>query len=133
MTTTPGATQEPNLYQLEGDGLTVTYSTSSIDGQPQLVYQTAEAAQSFRGTEIRVAETELGTLVSVSLMRSVDVGYTGFTLVVPEISLAGAGTVAVRTIGLTVVHRVLAGAIGHPQRTTYKVTRLRGSASQVDF
>jgi hypothetical protein len=129
---TPGVVEAPNLLQLEGGGISVTYTTTDIAGQPRLVYQSATAALSFSGDEIRTAESELGLLVTVSLVRTVDVGGTTFTLVVPEIDLVGVGTASVRTFAVTSVHRLLAGAIGHPQRTSYTTVSLVGSASQVD-
>lgn len=55
----------PNLYELRGSQLHVTFSTSGIDGKPHLTYQDAHISASFNGDDIRVLSTEIGTLVSV--------------------------------------------------------------------
>ena len=72
-TTAPVTLVTPNLYQLQGKNLHVTYSTSGIDGRAHFSYQDTHQSLSFRGDEIRTQETEIGTLVSVTLRRTGDV------------------------------------------------------------
>jgi hypothetical protein len=67
MRMTSTADDAPNLYQLKGHGLHVTYSTSSIDGRPRLSYQDTHQMHSFVGDEIRTDPSEIGTLVTVTL------------------------------------------------------------------
>src|SRR3954468_17568425 len=78
---------KPNLYQLQGEALHVTYSTSGIDGKPHFTYQDRHETLNFRGDEIRSAETEIGVLVSVSIRRTIDAGSTSFSLLVPTVNL----------------------------------------------
>src|SRR5579883_3230649 len=80
---------EPNLFELHGHETHITYSTTSTAGKPQLVYRNNEQNYSFSGDEIRTQDSELGTLVSVSLVRTIDQGSTSLTLVVPSVNLAG--------------------------------------------
>ena len=40
---------EPNLFELRGGGIKVTYSTSSFDGQPQLTYEDQKVSLIFQG------------------------------------------------------------------------------------
>ncbi|HEX7839826.1 MAG TPA: hypothetical protein VF469_20260 [Kofleriaceae bacterium] len=138
--TTPSATAAavtPNLFHLAGPSLHLTYSTSSITGQPILIYQDAHQTKSFRGQEINTIEdTELGTIVSVVLHATPDVGSTTFSLLVPRIQVSGLGAIApVRTYGITTMHSSpLAGpgtALG--QLDTYTVTQLHGTAQAVVF
>lgn len=42
-------TVTPNLYQLSGQHLHVTYSTTSLDGKPILTYQDSHQGKSFKG------------------------------------------------------------------------------------
>src|ERR1700686_226513 len=79
----------PNHYQLQGDHLHVTYSTTSFGGKPQLSYQDASQSLNFTGDQIRKAPTEIGTLVTVTIHLPVDSGSTSFTLLVPAVNLAG--------------------------------------------
>src|SRR5262245_54302748 len=85
-------TTRPNLYQLQGEALHVTYATSGIDGLPHFSYQDAHQTLSFKGDEIRVAETEIGMLVTVSIRRTIDSGATSFTLLVPTVNVEQGGS-----------------------------------------
>ena len=62
----------PNLYQLSGTNLHVSYSTSGIDGKPHFSYQDAQHNLSFIGDDIRAVECDLGTVVSVTIQRTID-------------------------------------------------------------
>jgi hypothetical protein len=101
----PKATKQPNLFEVSGYGIQVTYSTSSLDGQPQFNYQDTHQSKLFIGNQIRTEETELGTLVSVLIQQKPDAGTTAFTLVVPRINLRQFDTVNIMTIGITTLHK----------------------------
>jgi hypothetical protein len=125
----------PDLYQLHGDGISVTYHPVFVGGLPALTYQDAQRTLSFRGNEIRRVDVpDLGTIVSVTLVMTVDTGSTTFSLLVPPVNLpnhTGAST-HISTVGITTVHRrspVPAANLG--QRAVYTVTHLHGSASLV--
>ena len=86
---------DPTLYELRGENVRITYSTSSINGQPQFSYQGPEIAENtrtFTGAAIRTQASELGTLVSVTLIESVDAQRIAVTLLVPTIHLIGQET-----------------------------------------
>src|SRR5262245_21077186 len=88
----PG-TKQPNLFEVSGYGIQVTYSTTSLDGQPHFNYQDTHQSKLFIGNQIHTETTELGTLVSVLLQQTPDAGSTTFTLVVPRINLRQFDTV----------------------------------------
>jgi hypothetical protein len=128
----------PNQYHLHGDGIAVTYYPGGdgpiIQGRGRLVlsYQDAFQSRGFDTDDVRVVEVDdLGSIVSVTLVLTVDVGYTSFSLLVPEVLLPDQPepSVYVHTRGITTVHRAFAGLIGHPQEETYRVTELYGTAS----
>jgi hypothetical protein len=126
----------PNQYHLHGGGIAVSYFPEGFGPIPagpraRLIYQDPHRSLSFTGQDVRTVEVpDLGTVVSVTLVRTVDVGFTAFSLVVPQVVLPPQpGAVPVQTEGITTVHRIFAGALGHAQRETYTVTALSGTAS----
>jgi hypothetical protein len=126
------ATQSPNLYQLSGKHLNITYSTSGIDGKPHFSYQDLQQTLSFTGDQIRSVETEIGTLVSVTIRMTIDSGGTTFSLLLPRVNIPGEQSVPVQTVGITTLHRFSILPI-NGQLDFYTVTRLNGSASRVFF
>jgi hypothetical protein len=127
----------PNQYHLHGDGIAVSYFPEGFGpvvppGGARLVYQDNSRTLNVTGQGIRtVAVPDLGTVVSVTLVETIDLGNTTFSLVVPQVVLPPQpGAVPVHTEGITTVHRTFLGAIGHAQRETYTVTPLVGMASR---
>src|SRR5437764_6783901 len=123
---------EPNLFELSGYDTTITYSTSGIDGKPRLSFKDAEFDESFTGTDIRTLDSELGTLVTVSLMKSIDRGYTSMTLLIPSIALGGQTSHPLAT--LCIISRHITGIQpGHTgARQTYHTVKLNGTAKLVE-
>lgn len=73
---------------------------------------------------------DVGTIVSVTIVPSIETGTTDFSLAVPEVALAPAdSSVEIETFGVTTMHYVFVGTIGHPQHGTYTITTLRGNAA----
>src|SRR5207237_1013212 len=100
MSTSP--TKTPNLFQVHGDRVHVTYSTTSLVENPQFHYQDTHGVQNFEGDAIRTVESEIGTLVTVTIApRTIDSGSTSFTLLVPHVNLDQANQVPIRTEGIT--------------------------------
>jgi hypothetical protein len=128
--------EAPNLFELAGDGVKVTYSTSSIDGQPRLSYQDAERDLSFAGEEIITQDSAIGHLVTVSLETIPDAAELTLTLLVPDINLPAAATessVAAPAL-LTTHHSSIGGpALVEGALQSYEVVPLEGTASLVDF
>lgn len=124
----------PNSYQLQGPGLFVAYTTSSIDGKPHFDYHDAHAVLHFTGEEIRTADLEFGTLVTVTLSQTPDVGSTLFTLLVPHVNLDQTQPANIATKGVRTIHRSsLVPANDHGQTDLYSVTSLTGTARFVTF
>ena len=59
------AAQQPNLFTLQGGTVTVSYSTTSIAGVPQLSYQDPSFDVSRSGDGIVRETTAIGTLVTI--------------------------------------------------------------------
>ena len=126
--------QRPNLFELTGGGVDVTYATTSIDGTPRLHYRDPGRDLNFVGDEIRARRSELGILVTVELEVVPDLHALTFTLVVPTVN-AAAGDQRIRTFGVRTTNRTSIGGPGLVAGAvqTYDLVRLRGTASLVNF
>ncbi len=132
-------TVKPNQYHLSGHQITVTYFPDGFgplpkdqDGPDRLFYQDPHRHLVFNGSAIRKADVpDLGTVLSVTIVRTVDVGSTTFSVILPDVNLPAEPNASTRieTEGVTTVHRAFVALIGHPQVETYTVTRLTGEAS----
>jgi hypothetical protein len=99
-----------------------------------LTYQDAHQGKSFRGDEIRALECDLGTLVSVTIRMTVDMGSTSFSVFIPRMRIVQGTHAAVHTEGVTTLHHFsIAPQLSHGQLDTYKVTTLHGTAQFVIY
>jgi hypothetical protein len=121
-------------YVLEAQDLKITYLVSGFQGLPYLTYQDSAQTLSFKGTEIRAAETEIGSLVTVTLKLTVDAGSTSFSVLIPAITLADTqAEETFKTVGVLTVHKT--ALVGPPlsgAREIYEVCELDGSARAVE-
>jgi hypothetical protein len=131
------ATATPNQYHLHGGGISVSYFPEGFGpvtrGGGRLFYQDAQRSLSFTGEQIRTADVaDLGTVVSVTIVPTVDVGDTTFSLVLPQVSLPPqlGASAHIETFGVTTIHRAFVRLIGQAQHEVYTVTPLRGTASR---
>jgi hypothetical protein len=126
------ANTEPNLYEVHGHGIHVTYSTSSISGKPLFNYHDAVRTKNFSGDEIQVQESMIGKLVSVFLLRTIDGPSTSFTLLVPTVRLPASEITNISTEGITTLHKFsIFPPVG--QTELYTVHPLHGTARFVKF
>lgn len=135
-TTSAENQQQPNLYELKNGSLKINYSTSGIDGKPHFSYKKDKVQLSFTGNDIRTAETDLGTVVSVTTTMTIDTGSTSFSVLIPKINLDTKidSTAKVSTQGIETKHKFsMIPAFNKGQMDTYKVINLTGKASLVTF
>jgi hypothetical protein len=128
------ATPGPNLYELTGPSLTVTYSTSSIAGEPQLVLADSSGEHTFAGDVIRVQETAIGKLVTVELEYIPDAGAELFSLLLPAVGqVAVAPKIAALAI-YTTEQTTMEGSAGiEGAIQLYRVVEVQGTARSVVF
>jgi hypothetical protein len=131
----PAAFATPNLYELHGGGILVTYSTTGFDGKPHFSLQDAQGLHTFSGDQINVTATPIGSLVTVTVRRTVDTGSTSFSVLIPTVNLTAPGVPAsISTEGVTTVHRFsVIPAFNRGQTELYTFTPLSGTAEQVVF
>jgi hypothetical protein len=126
----------PNQYHLHGRGISVSYypggSGPIIKGRGRLrfTYHDSVRAISFYDDDVRTVDApDLGTVVSVTIVHTLDTGSTSVSLLVPHVVLPSPLPVSINTELITTRHLLFAVAIGHPQRDVYSVTALTGVAS----
>lgn len=120
--------QQPNFFQLSGDGINISYSKTSLGGRPTFHYYDGTIKKDFLGEQIKAEDTVLGTLVSVTIEMTPDRGSTTFTVLIPRINLRETGPTEVDTQGITTEHRITLGGPVMPQLETYTVHPLKGKA-----
>jgi hypothetical protein len=125
----------PNRYLLSGGGIVVSYTTTGIDGKPHFQYHHGAVAKAFVGSdEIQAIETDLGTVVSVTILLTVDSGSTSFSVLIPRVNETPGQRTAINTEGITTTHRFsVIPAFDQGQLDAYTVTPLHGTADIVVF
>ncbi len=128
--------KQANLFELHNAALQITYSTSSLDGKPQLSYKKGATSLNFRGSQLRRKETEIGTLITVSLKVVPDSSTTVFSLLLPRVNVPDKQQhVQIKVKAIETMIRTSIGGPGlvNGQVETYKVYPLKGKASSVLF
>ncbi len=125
----------PNIYQLHGNQLSVIYSTGDLGSIKAFEYQDAFQTLAFKGDEIRTVQTEISTLVTVTIRRSIDTGSTSFTLLIPRVNLPSPNSQTnITTEGITTLHRFsVVPRFNQGQTDLYSVTQLTGIAEAIPF
>lgn len=79
---------QPNEYTLKGGNITFTYVKHNFLGQPFVSYTEGGQTKDFFGSAVRVLETGIGTLVTVTTHMTIDTGGSEFSVLLPVIELA---------------------------------------------
>ncbi len=126
-------TQQANLFELQGYDIQITYSTTSLIGEPQFNYSDRVESRNFTGDEIVVEETALGKMVSVQLKNNAaDEGLESVTLLIPVIQMEGLQSVDIQTLAILSKQAVFV-APGSGQLQQYNSVCLSGTAQIVAF
>jgi hypothetical protein len=120
---------QANLFELSSSSIHVTYSSTSILGGPLLSYRDSQLSLSFRSKDIRIQDTEVGQLISVTLESIPDLKTVTFSLILPVVTVMqqSSGT-RIKVVGLTTTEpTTIAGPPPGPQKL-YSAVTLRGTA-----
>jgi hypothetical protein len=136
-----GQEGQPTQFELEGYGVRITYSTSSFAGPPQFSYRgpgvssDEEVEATASGDDIRVEETQVGTLVTVVTQTIPDLGTSSVTILVPSFNMQGETEVPFETAAiLAVAHTSIGGPqLVRGQLTSYRAVSLQGTATSAVF
>jgi hypothetical protein len=129
-------TIDANLFELEAYGVQITYSKSSITGDPRFSYADRDRSLSFSGSEIRVEGTEIGDLVTVTIEVVSDLRTVTVTLLVPGFNLPeDTRQSSFETEAVFTTHHTTIGGPGlvQGQFKSYRTVTLKGTARQVVF
>lgn len=125
---------EPNLFELQGYDTQIVYSTSSIQGVPQLTYSSQEQERAFSGSEIQSEETKLGPSVTVILENgAADKPIEGLTLLLPLVQLATKKELPILTLAILSRRAVFVNPNAPLQLQNYDTISLFGTAKIVQF
>jgi hypothetical protein len=120
----------PNQFKLHNQEVKITYVTNGFQG-PHFTFDDG-TVKTFKGPEVRVIETEIGNLVSVTLQLSVDTGSTTYSVLIPVIDLPNnQAHQKFHTAGIKTVHKTF---LSPPPKTlieSYHVDKLEGTAQSV--
>ena len=124
--------QTANLFELSGDGIQVTYSTTSLTGEPLFIYRDAYISMQFRGRAILLEESRIGQLVIVTLEQVPDSRTVSFTLILPVVKVLPSSTgTNIEVLGISATaHTTIAGP-GLGPSMTYRQATLSGTAQFV--
>jgi hypothetical protein len=135
MATIGNEPNQPNLFELTGEYTQIlTYSTTSITGQPQFYYRDQQREFTFTGDDIRSLDSEIGMMITVTL-EVIDDHTLTLTLLLPQINLGEGNESAFSTLAILTTHVT---SIGGPRLIegplqTYEVVMLEGTARLVAF
>lgn len=124
---------DPNKFQLSGLGLQIEYTTSGLDGKPILNYQNSDTNKAFFGKDIRIVNSELGTIVSVTIQASTNSGpSTTFSMLIPKVNIYANEIAQIKTQGIKTIHRPSnVPTLNHGQLDMYSAITLEGTAQYV--
>lgn len=135
MTQQPQQNIKANRYVLQGDQLEVTYDETTFTGQAQLIYQVVQGgdALTFTADRLSAKESDIGTLVTVTLEAIPDNKRSLFTLLIPTINVTGTNGVPFETVAIyTTVRDSIIGPDGVGGAVeSYKCVQLEGTAQFV--
>jgi hypothetical protein len=125
---------QANLFELSGDGIQVTCSTSGLEGLPLFSYRNGNINCQFSGEEIRSVATEIGELLTVTVEQILDIRTVTFTLILPTVNvLPGSAGTHVQVFGIiTTTDMNIPGPVLGPAKKHHEVN-LNGTAQVVVF
>jgi len=119
-----------NLFELQGEKLQVTYTPTSIAGQPLFTYTQGRKTLTFKKSEIRTTKSPIGTLVTVQIDAVPDQKIVFFSLLLPDVNLLQSTKLSIKALGITTTSKT---SLGGPQLVkgavqSYKTEPLSGTA-----
>ena len=119
-----------NKFVLKHQQIEVDLTLGATPGLPALVYQDGSSPQkNFTAAEITTDQTGLGTLVSVALVTSIDVGGERFGFFLPELDVPRGQSEEFQTVG---VYEAFSGPDSFPHRDpSWRCIELHGTAQTV--
>jgi hypothetical protein len=89
-----------NKFVLKHHEIEIDYTIGITPGLVALTYKDGPSVSSFKTNEITTTETALGSLVSVSLVKTIDTGGEVFGFFLPQLDVPPGQTAKVTTAGV---------------------------------
>lgn len=128
---------QANTFELNGKSIHVSYASTSFTGVATFNYRDDRLSRSFSGEEIRVADTELGQLITVTLEAIPDFKVVTFTLALPVVTLSETNTpIGITVPGITVTNPTTIGGpklLGPGPEKLYSIVNMKGTAQFFQF
>ena len=124
----------PNLFMLSNEQVELTYTVADMRGQPQVSYSDGTHDVNARGPEVTRTETPVGTLVTVVVDATPDLGTLHLALLVPRVQLHGASC-PIATVAILTTERTSIAGPGRVQgqvQSSVAISR-EGPAQLVHF
>lgn len=128
-----------NHFTFTGENTSIVFDTQTpgpltpgedVSGG-QLQYQGVEGDHTFRGKELVVEQSALGTLITIVLKVNNDTGGLNFTLLLPHVTVSADKELSFQILGVKMATRGFIAGDG-PQ-ANYAVFPLLGTAQNVEF
>src|SRR5208283_742373 len=118
-----------NKFVLKHHHIEVDYTIGITPGLPALIYKDGHSVKDFQASEITTDQTALGSLVSVSLVKSIDTGGERFGFFLPQLNVPSGQTEKFNTAG---VYEKFSGPDSIPPRPpSWSSIELYGTAQTV--
>jgi hypothetical protein len=117
-----------NKFVLKHHEIEVEYTIGLTPGVPALIYSNG-TTKKFTSAEVTTDETALGSLVSVPLLRTTDIGGERFGFFLPQLNVPSGESEEFTTVG---VYERFSGPDSVPQRpSSWRCIELHGTAQTV--
>lgn len=117
-------------YRLTGSGVEIEYTIAGDPAPPMLTYRAGAFVKNFTGTEVQTDLSALGRLVTVPLLRTIDVGGEHFGVFLPMAEVAVGRSMTFSTTG---IYETYPGPDSKPAGTTvWRGIPLTGTAENAD-
>lgn len=115
--------------ELTGEDVQISYSACGLfvdqpGLQPTITYQDSDQTLTFSGDQIRTQQSDMGPLVSVTLLPSVDAGATILTILLPTVHMGDMGQQPFETFAIVSKSFGMLPGVGASQ--VYNVMQLNG-------
>jgi hypothetical protein len=118
-----------NKFVLKGSGVEVDYTIGGNPSFTALTYKAGGTVKTFKPAAIETDNTGLGTMVSVPLIETIDVGGERFGFFLPVIDVPQGQTAHFNTVG---VYDTFSGPDSRPTHTqSWRCIELTGTAQTV--
>src|SRR5271157_5037330 len=118
-----------NKFVLKHHHIEVDYTIGITPGLPALIYKDGHSVKNFQANEITTDQTALGSLVSVALVKSIDIGGERFGFFLPQLDVPSGQTERFTTAG---VYDQFSGPDSIPRRPqSWTCIELHGTAQTV--